>query len=450
LDLGRHHSSDCPTYLDALHTSYTYDAENRLTQLQTGSTLIGSYAYDGAGDRYAKTAGGVTTAYTLDLASGLPQVLSETKGSAVTSYVYAGTPLELDQSGTTYWYLADTLGSVRLVTDTTGASPATYAYSAFGSTRSSTGTLANEVRFSGERTDSESGLEFLRARTYDAFSGTFLQRDSWGISPTDGQSLDAYAYTANNPANATDPSGHFAGDYDDERGLVVYSPTANEAAGFTTGSRRVMSSPKASSSPAQTPKTRCSMAGRAGQVCQLVTASEGSGATTDCGILGLGCTPLHNVINAVTDTLDVHTVGWCGNASLFIGYNGLGFGGSVQGCVAITDSGQIGTTGSGGFGFGAAGKDGKGNKFAATPGRSTGPLISNGRHIEDQQQGFNAGSLTVGGVEVDSEWGPSACRDSAGTQISTQYVGISTPGVSVWQGQSDTPLWWTPTPDKNC
>jgi RHS repeat-associated protein len=130
----------------------------------------------------AETAAGVTTAYTLDLASSLPQVLTETSGSAITSYAYAGGPLELDQSGATNWYLTDTLGSVRLVTDSTGASPATYDYSAFGSTRTSSGSLANEVRFSGERTDTESGLEFLRARTYDPSVGTFLQRDSWGIT----------------------------------------------------------------------------------------------------------------------------------------------------------------------------------------------------------------------------------------------------------------------------
>jgi uncharacterized protein RhaS with RHS repeats len=92
-------------------------------------------------------------------------VLSETTGSAVTSYAYAGGPLELDRSGTTYWYLSDTLGSVRLLTDSTGVTPATYAYAAFGSTSKSTGSIANEVRFSGERTDTESGLEFLRART---------------------------------------------------------------------------------------------------------------------------------------------------------------------------------------------------------------------------------------------------------------------------------------------
>jgi RHS repeat-associated protein len=196
-------------------TTYTYDTENRLTGLASGGNTIGLYAYDGAGNRVGKTAAGLSTAYSLDLASGLPQVLTETTGSAVSSYAYAGGPLELDRSGTTYWYLSDTLGSVRLVTDSVGASPATYAYSAFGSTRTSTGTLANEVRFSGERTDTESGLEFLRARTYDPSVGTFLQRDTWGITPTNSQSLDAYAYTENDPTDRVDPSGHSARVYDE-------------------------------------------------------------------------------------------------------------------------------------------------------------------------------------------------------------------------------------------
>ncbi|HVB55007.1 MAG TPA: hypothetical protein VNE63_01055, partial [Candidatus Acidoferrales bacterium] len=45
---------------DASH-SYTYDAENRITQVDGGSTA--SYIYDAEGHRVQKTAGGVTTNY---------------------------------------------------------------------------------------------------------------------------------------------------------------------------------------------------------------------------------------------------------------------------------------------------------------------------------------------------------------------------------------------------
>ncbi len=205
---------------EALSTTYSYDAENRLTALSTGGTSIGSYAHDGAGDRVAKTTAAGMTAYTLDLASALPQVIAETTGSSTTTYAFAGGPLELDRAGSTYWYQTDTLGSVRLLTHASGNSASSYNYSAFGATRTSSGSVANEVRFSGERTDTESGLEFLRARTYDPATGTFLQRDTFGITPTDSQSLDLYAYTSNNPVNAVDPSGHIGMMHDGGRDVA--------------------------------------------------------------------------------------------------------------------------------------------------------------------------------------------------------------------------------------
>jgi RHS repeat-associated protein len=192
----------------ALVTSYAYDPANRLTQVATAGQTLGSYTYDGAGDRIGKTTASGSTAYTLDLASGLPQVLSETTGATTSTYAYAGGPLELDVAGTTYWYLTDSLGSIRAVTDANGDTPATYNYSAFGSVRTSTGSLANEILFAGERTDAETGLQYLNARTYDPATGTFLQRDTWGITPTSSQSINAYVYAMNSPVNGVDPSGH--------------------------------------------------------------------------------------------------------------------------------------------------------------------------------------------------------------------------------------------------
>ena len=124
-----------------------------------------------------------------------------------------------------------------MLTDASGNSASTYNYSAFGQTRTSSGSIANEVRFSGERTDTESGLEFLRARTYDPNTGTFLQRDSWGITPTDGQSINSYAYTQNSPVNLTDPSGHcsrmIAGDCVSGEGSGSSGP-GNETSGPQT------------------------------------------------------------------------------------------------------------------------------------------------------------------------------------------------------------------------
>jgi RHS repeat-associated protein len=65
--------------------------------------------------------------------------------------------------------------------------------------------------FTGELQDGQTGLVYLRARWYDPAQGRFLQRDSFTGGPTRPQSLNRYAYTENNPANWTDPSGRCVG-----------------------------------------------------------------------------------------------------------------------------------------------------------------------------------------------------------------------------------------------
>jgi len=68
----------------ALTISYAYDSANRLIAVRSPSlALSGSeglavqFAYNGLGDRLAQTMNGQTTRYTLDLPSGLTQVLDD-------------------------------------------------------------------------------------------------------------------------------------------------------------------------------------------------------------------------------------------------------------------------------------------------------------------------------------------------------------------------------------
>ena len=72
---------------------------------------------------------------------------------------------------------AGQLGSVRALTDQTGAVVNTYAYDAYGNPTASTGTVANPFRYAGEYQDAESGLYYLRARYYDPATAQFLTRD---------------------------------------------------------------------------------------------------------------------------------------------------------------------------------------------------------------------------------------------------------------------------------
>ncbi len=74
----------------------------------------------------------------------------------------------------------------------------TYEYDVFGGVRAQTGTTT-EWSYTGEQND-PTGLEYLRARYYDANTGRFLSQDPLPL-------LQRYAYANDNPANLVDPSG---------------------------------------------------------------------------------------------------------------------------------------------------------------------------------------------------------------------------------------------------
>jgi hypothetical protein len=57
---------------------------------------------------------------------------------------------------------------VLALVDSSGSVLNTYEYDVFGAVRSSTGSTANAFTFTGEQTDSSTGLEYLGARYYDS------------------------------------------------------------------------------------------------------------------------------------------------------------------------------------------------------------------------------------------------------------------------------------------
>jgi hypothetical protein len=79
---------------------------NCLIALTQGSDLYG-FEYNGLGDRLSQTVNGVTTNYTLDLNSGLTQVLSD----GHYDYLYGVTRIAQVTPYLTEYYLTDALGS---------------------------------------------------------------------------------------------------------------------------------------------------------------------------------------------------------------------------------------------------------------------------------------------------------------------------------------------------
>jgi RHS repeat-associated protein len=116
---------------------------------------------------------------------------------------------EIDGTNAALYLLTDALGSVRGLTDGTGALTGTSSFDAFGTVRSSTG-VTSRFGFTGEQLDSETGYTFLRARYLNTKHGRFISRDTVQPNADGSQGYNRYAYVANNPCTLTDPSGHEA------------------------------------------------------------------------------------------------------------------------------------------------------------------------------------------------------------------------------------------------
>ena len=153
------------------------------------------------------TYNGTATSYLQDTV-----VLQETIGAGTpSSYFYSlgstSPLLQTTASGTTAWYHRDGLGSMRVMSDSTGSTLNTATYSAFGTTTAQTGTTPNSHLFAGEQLD-PTGLSFNRARYYDPTTGRFTQHDTFFGSMGMPQSLNRFAYVQNNPTGLVDPDGN--------------------------------------------------------------------------------------------------------------------------------------------------------------------------------------------------------------------------------------------------
>ncbi|MCK6629792.1 MAG: RHS repeat-associated core domain-containing protein [Anaerolineae bacterium] len=148
----------------------------------------------------------MATNYALD-PTGLAQVLIETTSGQSTHYLPG-----LAQYGGNAWsyYLPDRLGSVRQLTDPSGAVMLARSYDPFGNGLEQVGGGQSVFGYTGEQTD-PTGLVFLRARYYSPYLNRFISPDTIIPNPTQSQSWNRYLYTGNNPVNRADPSGHCIG-----------------------------------------------------------------------------------------------------------------------------------------------------------------------------------------------------------------------------------------------
>jgi RHS repeat-associated protein len=191
-------------------TNYTWDYENRLTSVVLpGTAGTATFKYDPLGRRIQKvfTTGSTTTTtnYLYDGDNDIEEVNSS--GSVVARYAQGQNidePLAESRSSTISFYEADGLGSVTSLTNSSGTIANSYTYDSFGKLTASTGSITNPFRYTGRDFDTETSLQYNRARYYDSSTGRFASEDSVKFA----QGMNFYRYGENNPVRFTDPYGH--------------------------------------------------------------------------------------------------------------------------------------------------------------------------------------------------------------------------------------------------
>jgi RHS repeat-associated protein len=181
---------------------YTYNTANRLVGVTKGTSSI-VYAYSGLGDRLKQIADGVTTDYTLDINTGLTQVLQDNTNK----YVYGNTRISQIAETQTGYFLPDALGSMRQMTDPSADLTLARAYDPYGNVVSSSGAGETVYGFDGDQ-QSDDGLIYLRARYYT--NGLFISRDYISGKNLEPISLNKWLFGNNNPINNVDHDGKTA------------------------------------------------------------------------------------------------------------------------------------------------------------------------------------------------------------------------------------------------
>lgn len=194
--------------------TFAHDYNDRLMQSNIAG-VVSQYSYDGLGNRLAKTEGGKTTRYVLDVNGSLSKILAETDGSGnITAYYVHGIGLmsKVLPDETAYYYHYDSRGSTIALTDSAQTITDAYAYDPFGKVANSTGSTSNPFKYVGRYgvMDEGNGLSYIRARYYASELGRFITKDLKAGNDKDGQSLHRYIYALNNPVRLVDVSGFTA------------------------------------------------------------------------------------------------------------------------------------------------------------------------------------------------------------------------------------------------
>jgi len=200
--------------------AYSYDALDQLIEVSQDGVIVESYRYDAFGRRsLISTVEGEGLTKDIGIINqGADRVLDIANDNAAgpalakryTHGAAVDAPLQLesfDAGGVfekSYTYHPDHLGSIRYLTDSSGAIVNSYDYDSYGRPQFGISEIEQPFQYTGREWDAATGLYHYRARAYDADTGRFLQEDPIWFQSAD---FNVYRYVLGNPTNLTDPTG---------------------------------------------------------------------------------------------------------------------------------------------------------------------------------------------------------------------------------------------------
>ena len=236
--------------------TYEYTAENRLAVVKQGGTVLMAAMYDGDNNRVfeldntykwedcygdevlipenqrtedgnspkeqlaslvkggSNAKGYTLTEYINDINRENTEVLAEYGADEKVRQAYTygesgiGERISVDKSTESSYYLYDGRNSVTGILTETANLTNSYQYDPYGNLTSGTADGVNYYGYNGESTNVKTGLQYLRARYYNAENGTFTTEDSDLGTTENPLTRNRYDYTTNNPLNYSDPTGH--------------------------------------------------------------------------------------------------------------------------------------------------------------------------------------------------------------------------------------------------
>ena len=247
---------ECDKTNSADPVTYEYTAENRLAVVKQGGTVLMAAMYDGDNNRVfeldntykwedcygdevlipenqrtedgnspkeqlaslvkggSNAKGYTLTEYINDINRENTEVLAEYGADEKVRQAYTygesgiGERISVDKSTESSYYLYDGRNSVTGILTETANLTNSYQYDPYGNLTSGTADGVNYFGYNGESTNVKTGLQYLRARYYDAENGTFTTEDSDLGATENPLTRNRYDYTTNNPLNYSDPTGH--------------------------------------------------------------------------------------------------------------------------------------------------------------------------------------------------------------------------------------------------